>query len=93
MRVEVYQIKDIANTTYAFMDYEFAKDRINIHDYRLVADFNTNDTDLESIYMKGNNGELQRNFPIMRSISMSDIIKVGATYYYVDTFGFKEVEL
>ena len=92
MRVEVYQIKDIANTTYAFMDYEFAKDRINIHDYRLVADFNTNDTDLESIYMKGNNGELQRNFPIMRSISMSDIIKVGATYYYVDTFGFKEVE-
>ena len=92
-RVEVYQIKDIANTSYAFMDYEYAKDKINIYDYRLVADFNTNDSDLELIYKRGNNGDLQRNFPIMRSISMSDIIKVGAKYYYVDTFGFKEVEL
>lgn len=93
VNVEIYQIKDIQNTKYAFMGYDYAKDKINIHDYRLVADFETSTYDLDKIYEWGNNGQLQKNFPIMRSMSMSDIIKVGAKYYYVDTFGFKEVEL
>ena len=39
VNVEIYQIKDIQNTKYAFMGYDYAKDKINIHDYRLLDSF------------------------------------------------------
>lgn len=53
VNVEIYQIKDIQNTPYAFMGYDYAKDKINIHDYRLVADFETSTYDLDKIYEWG----------------------------------------
>lgn len=86
--VKIYQAHDV---DYLFMSYEYAKSRINMDDYDLVAEFETTCDNLEKIFMMGN-GQLQRSYK-MRSISMSDIIELNGVKYYVDTFGFKEVEL
>ena len=39
----------------------------------------------------GNDGTIQQVFRRMRSISVSDIIEIDGTKYYVDSFGFREI--
>ena len=93
--VKIFQIQNDAK--YKFMSYDFAKPMLNLNDYTLVANFNTNEVDdnkiLNTVWNEGNDGTLQIQFPKMYSVSMSNIIEIDNIKYYVDTFGFKEVEL
>lgn len=89
-KVKIYQIKDIQNTPYVFMSWNYAKDKFNMDDYNLVAEFETGAT-LDTIFEWGNNDRLQQHFK-MRSLSVSDIIEVDGVKYYIDNFGFVEIE-
>lgn len=90
--VTIYQCK--AQAGYCFMNYDFAKDKIKMGDYNKVADFRMkiedDDAVLETLFIEGNNGYLQEQYP-MRSISVSDIIQIDKTKYFVDSFGFKKL--
>ena len=93
--ITINQIKDVHQCKYSFMGYKYAKDKINPEDYKTVAYFDVEDKDnnkiLNWLWNVGNDGTLQKDYE-MRSISMSDVITIDGTAYYVDTFGFKEVE-
>lgn len=96
MNIKIYQTN---NRKYAFMNYEFAKEHgFNIADYEVVAEFykEVYEPDfriLESVYDLGNRGFIQAvcNDEFMRSISVSDVIELDGRKYYVDSFGFKEM--
>lgn len=94
--VKIYQINATRECPYSFMSYDYAKEQLNMEDYKLVAEYevpNGDDQDiLNTVWNEGNNGTLQCRFPGMYSVSMSNIIEIDNTKYYVDTFGFKEVE-
>lgn len=93
---KVYQAP--AEVKYVFMDYDMAKGDVKLSDYNLVAEGEEYRYDdiyvvLENIYREGNIGDLKSKYAIkpMRSISMSDIIEIDNRYYYVGTFGFKDI--
>ena len=87
------------NRDYSFMPWEYAKEKFNMNDYQEVLYF-TYDGDLENedllnkIFNDGNNGKLHNQFPDnrFRSLSVSDIVEVDGIKYYIDSFGFKELE-
>lgn len=91
--VNIYQTE---NREYVFMSYDFAKEKINLDDYKLVArvpiyeEFKNKDELLEYVFTYGNtNEEYYKNNPKARSVSMSDILQIRDNEnYYVDTFGF-----
>lgn len=92
--VSIYQIKDVANTDYAFRGYDEVADKIDLADYDKVATIELPDNDdiLETVFMYGNTDKSKFNeIKPMRSISVSDIIDYDDTMYYVDSFGFKEL--
>ena len=92
--VSIYQIRDVANTEYAFRGYDEVADKIDLADYDKVAtiDLPDNDDILEIVFMYGNTDKSKFNeIKPMRSISVSDIIDYDDTMYYVDSFGFKEL--
>ena len=92
--VSIYQIRDVANTDYAFRGYDEVADKIDLADYDKVAtiDLPDNDDVLETVFMYGNTDKSKFNeIKPMRSISVSDIIDYDDTMYYVDSFGFKEL--
>lgn len=92
--VSIYQIRDVANTEYAFRGYDEVADKIDLADYNKVAtiDLPDNDDILETVFMYGNTDKSKFNeIKPMRSISVSDIIDYDDTMYYVDSFGFKEL--
>ena len=92
--VSIYQIRDVANTEYAFRGYDEVADKIDLADYDKVAtiDLPDNDDILETAFMYGNTDKSKFNeIKPMRSISVSDIIDYDDTMYYVDSFGFKEL--
>lgn len=92
--VSIYQIRDVANTDYAFRGYDEVADKIDLADYDKVAtiDLPDNDGVLETVFMYGNTDKSKFNeIKPMRSISVSDIIDYDDTMYYVDSFGFKEL--
>ncbi len=92
--ISIYQIKDTANTDYAFRGYDEVADKIDLADYDKVAtiDLPDNDDVLETVFMYGNTDKSKFNeIKPMRSISVSDIIDYDDTKYYVDNFGFKEL--
>ena len=93
--IKIYQIKDIAGVVYAFRSYN--KQMFNFNDYEKVAAFefdecDTTDATLNKIFELGNCGTLKQLIPTMRSISVSDIIEIDGTKYYVDNIGFKKIE-
>lgn len=96
IEVKIYQTN---NRDYVFMNWEWSEKYFNINDYEEVAKFfvfddlcdEDGELDLEKIFIKGNNGDLQKYFK-MRSISVSDVIEVDGKKYFVDSFGFKEVD-
>ena len=94
-KVKIYQIQSIRDCDYTFMGWEYAKDKFSMDDYKLVAEYEEEDYKddflLNEVWNKGNNGELQCRFPGMYSVSVSNIIDIDGTKYYVDSFGFKEV--
>lgn len=91
----IYQISNIRDSKYAFMNYDFASDKFNFDDYEEVATIQVPNSEnvLEQIFMLGNTDKSKFNIiKPMRSISVSDIIEIDGTKYYVDSFGFKEVK-
>jgi len=94
--VKIYQINATRECPYSFMSWDYANDKFNMEDYRKVAEYevpNNDDQDiLNTVWREGNNGELQCRFPGMYSVSVSNIIEIDDHKYYVDSFGFKEVE-
>ena len=92
---KIYQIRDVANTDYAFRGYDEVADKIDLDDYDLVATIYVSDEDddaLEKIFMYGNTDKSKFTMiKPMRSISVSDIIEYDGAKYYVDDFGFKEL--
>lgn len=96
MEIKIYQLR--LESGYTFMNYEFAKDVLDLEDYEMVAKYivfdETDEEDdmklLDKIYWLGNDGTLQKIWE-MRSISVSDIIEIGEVKYYVDSFGFKKI--
>lgn len=92
--VSIYQIRDVANTDYAFRGYDEVADKVDLADYDKVATIDLPDSDniLETVFMYGNTDKSKFNeIKPMRSISVSDIIDYDDTMYYVDSFGFKEL--
>lgn len=89
MITKIYQIKDISKVNYAFRDYN--SQFFNFADYEQVAELETSDaldeTMLEFLFQEGNNGHLQKNFPKMRSLSISDIIEIEGRKYYINMIG------
>lgn len=93
--VTIYQCG--TDTPYVFQSYDYAKDKINLDDYKEVFGGSIKDchysiTQLLDKVFEWGQGPIPHHFQC-RSVSMSDIIKVNDKYYYVDTFGFKEVHL
>ena len=91
--VLVYQLQE--SKGYRFMSYEYAKDKINLDDYELVAkvplykEYSDVNEALEYVFSYGNsNADFYRNNPKARSISVSDILQYKGNNYYVDSFGF-----
>lgn len=88
-KINIYQT---SNRDYVFMNYDFAlTHNFNLYDYKLVASFETEKEDLETIFIMGNNGELQKHFNL-RSLSVSDIIEINGKKYYIDSFGYQEIK-
>ena len=93
----IYQIKDM-KTDYAFMGWNFAKDRINLMDYDGVYYGRSIDGEnpiavLENLYEMFNiNHPLDFNG---HSLSMSDIVVLfddnGCRWYYCDSFGWRDI--
>ena len=95
--ISIYQLRETRD--YGFMGWDFAKDKFNFNDYDEVLNYTYNgDLSerelLDEIFYEGNNGKLHNQFPDVRfrSISVSDIIEVDGTRWYVDRFGFVNLE-
>lgn len=95
MKYEIYQIEDIENCNYAFMNWRFAKPRFNFNDYKKVYEKDIIVDDIyETLEYLFNIFNTVRMFDYKgRSMSVSDIVKLGDKYYYVDSVGFKEIEV
>ena len=88
-KVKIYQTD---NRDYRFMNWEWSEKYFDINDYQCVLELNMEVDDLEEIFYKGNNGELKKYNHYMRSISVSDVIEADGIKYFVDSFGFKEID-
>lgn len=93
--ISVFQVKDVANTPYAFRTYD--NDRFNIYDYeyagRIEAEEDTIDNMLERAYDLGNSGKLEKAHEKARSVSVSDLLELDGRLYYVDNSGFTDIAL
>lgn len=94
MVTKIYQIKNISEVNYAFRDYN--SQLFSFSDYELVAQLETSDaldeTMLEFLFREGNNGQLQKTFPNMRSLSVSDVIEIEDRKYYINNIGYKVIK-
>lgn len=94
--VRIFQIKDIANTDYAFRSYAIASTHgFSLNDYVQVeskvvicADDDNNDTlILEDLFYDYNYGHHDG----MHSMSISDVVAVDDKWYYCDIVGWKQI--
>ena len=93
----IHQLKPEVDVMMKFIGYDELLERFgepNPENYRVVYDGQLETNDLDAIYEKFN-----LNHPPDyqgHSLSMSDIIELyddsGSTFYYVDRFGFKEID-
>ena len=95
MKYEIYQIKDIENCEYPFMSWRFAESRFNFNDYEKVYE---GEIECDDVY--DTLEDLFTIFNIKRpqdfkghSMSVSDVVKLGDDYYYVDGIGFKKINI
>ena len=92
---EVYQIRNLELTPYAFCSYESAKKNFNAADYQKVYQAMLSpEVDLADLFIKHNRDE--RPFGRrMHSLSVSDVVVLHRNgenkAFYIDDFGFKEV--
>lgn len=90
--VQLWQITDVGNTPYAFMGWsERTSKDFNWNDYEFVTVYEvkaSKDMDaLNKVYERGNLDQDRQH----RSISVSDVLILNKCYYYVDSFGFKDI--
>ncbi|MDO4541031.1 MAG: YodL domain-containing protein [Syntrophomonadaceae bacterium] len=93
---EIYQLRELRSTDYAFRPYEEARGRLRFADYqRAYAGVLAPSVRLEELWNKHN----QDGRPFgrqMRSMSVSDVVALyrgGRCHsYYVDDIGFQELE-
>lgn len=97
MKYEIYQIKDIGHTNYAFHDYELAK-KLNDFDFNDYKKVYEGEIECDDVY--DTLEDLFTIFNIKRpqdfkghSMSVSDIVKLGDDYYYVNGIGFKKIDI
>lgn len=93
----IWQLRDDVNPSYKFIEYKELTGNFGEPDkenYKIVYDGEIETNDLESIYIKFN-----LNHPhgfTGHSLSMSDVVELydsaGSEFYYVDRFGFKEID-
>lgn len=95
---QIYQVKDGDEyRNLRFQPFDEVSDVISQDDYKLVYEGSLNttkndtiDSKLEGLFSKFNT-DLPADFK-GHSLSMSDVITIDEKAYYVDRFGFKEVE-
>ena len=95
MKYKIKQIKDLKNCDYAFMHYDWCKDKINLNDYEVAYEGEIEVT--SSI-----NNTLEELFEIFnirhpedykgRSLSVSDIVEIDGNNYYCDSIGWVKLE-
>lgn len=92
---EIYQIKNLELTPYAFRSYDSAKKYFQASDYQKVYQAMLSPKEeLEDLFIKHNRDE--RPFGRrMHSLSVSDVVVLNRNgekkAFYIDDFGFKEV--
>lgn len=92
---EIYQIKSLELTPYAFCSYDSAKKNFSAADYQKVYQVMLSpEADLAGLFIKHNRDE--RPFGRrMYSLSVSDVVVLNwngeKKAFYIDDFGFKEV--
>ena len=93
---EIYQLRDVVKSGYAFRSYDDAKGKIKASDYhRVYAGMLAPNVSLDYLYEKHNRDD--RPFGRgMWSLSMSDVIVVHhgdeRKAFYVDSAGYQELE-
>lgn len=95
-RCRVWQLASEADIMMKFISYDVFTSRFgepNPANYRVVYDGEVDTNELEALYTKFN-----IDHPLGyegHSLSMSDVLELydetGCTFYYCDTFGFKEI--
>lgn len=98
MKIRILQLKDLSNTDYAFMDYDYAKKHnFNLNDYKIVYEYEKkNNIWLNDIMT------LEETFTTFNcyhpddfkghSLSVSDVVTLDDRYYYVDSIGFTKIK-
>lgn len=94
MKYKLLQVKDVENCSYVFSGFKFAQQKgFSLNDYEVVYEGEVEDVDVETMLEK-----LFTLFNIFhpedfegRSMSVSDVVKLGEDYYYTDIYGFKKI--
>lgn len=84
MKYEIYQIKNIRETDYAFRSYDETKNLLKKSDYKFVY------TGDEELGLDGLFEKFNINIPYDfegHSLSVSDVVVLNGTAYYCDSFG------
>lgn len=93
MKYQILQIKDWENSDYLFAGWSWAKKFFNLKDYQVMYEGEIEETStknaLEAIFVKFNVNP-PKDFR-GSSLSVSDVIKLGTKYYFVDNVDFVEV--
>ena len=95
-KIRIYQVNDEAVDAryirYASLDMlEYMGIALHKDHYKMVWEEESEDTDLENIFIRFNHNHPE-GFK-GHSLSVSDVVEIDGKYYYCDSFGFKEVEL
>ena len=98
MRVQILQLKNIKDTDYSFMAFEYAinhgfklNDYKQVYDDEFIFDNLSTETILDKLYMRFN-----INHPVDfrgHSLSVSDIVILDGVKYYCNPLGWKELKL
>lgn len=94
MKYQILQIKDWENSAYLFTGWTWAKKFFNLKDYQVMYEGEIEGKDtkemLETLFTKFNINPPQ-DFR-GSSLSVSDVIKLGRKYYFVNNVDFVEVK-
>lgn len=93
MKYKILQLKDLHDCDYSFEGWDWAKDRFNINDYKVVyegeIEGNSNYACLEKLFEIFNirHPEDFRG----HSLSVSDIVILDDGYWYCDSWGWTDI--
>ena len=91
VRYQIKQVKSTRDCDYSFMNWDYAKNKYNANDYEVVYEDEIEMIDidvheyLEQLFTKFNINR-PKDFK-GHSLSTSDVIHLGSTDYYCDSFG------